>query len=150
MKIMRMAGVALFMALFVVLALFTTGAFAQSAHVNRADKSVTVQKATTVHTTAVRPFLGFRATRFAGFRARRVGFVGARRVGFVGVRRVGFRRWGGYYGWRHYRHWGHVYHRGNWGNWRGFHHFAVSAFSFAGCGGCFSSCFFENCGSGWW
>lgn len=117
MKTLRIAGVALFMALFMVMALFTTGAFAQGARVSQAGQSVVVQKAATVHTQAVRPFARFRATRFGGFR------------------RFGFRRFGfGNFGFGNF----------------GFNRFAFSPFSFAGCCDCFSSCFFSNCGFGWW
>jgi hypothetical protein len=104
---LRSAGAALIVALFVALALFTTGAFAQSARISKTSKSVTAHTAVIVHTHAVRPFGAFRTgsfrgigfRRFGGFRVRSFRGIGFRRFGGFrtrSFRRVGFRRFGGF------------------------------------------------------
>jgi hypothetical protein len=104
---LRSAGAALIVALFVALALFTTGAFAQSARISKTSKSVTAHTAVIVHTHAVRPFGAFRTgsfrgigfRRFGGFRVRSFRGIGFRRFGGFRVRSfrgIGFRRFGGF------------------------------------------------------
>ena len=104
---LRSAGAALIVALFVALALFTTGAFAQSARISKTSKSITAHSAVVVHTHAVRPFGGLRAGSFRGIGFRRFGGLRARSFRGIGFRRfgglrarsfrgIGFRRFGGF------------------------------------------------------
>lgn len=75
---LRCAGIAACMALFLALAVFTTGAFAQSAQANKAS-SASTHAATVVHTrAALRPF-GFRARAVnAGIRTFRARAISTR------------------------------------------------------------------------
>jgi hypothetical protein len=73
MKKVRSTGVALFVALFVALALFTTGAFAQSTQSDTTSKGVTAHTVVSVQAQALRPF-GFRRFHRRSFGFRRAGF----------------------------------------------------------------------------
>lgn len=173
------AGIALFIALCVALALLATGASAHSVHAGKTAQSITI------HTQVARPFggrafsarrfgvVGVRARRFgvAGIRARRFGVVGvrARRFGVVGIRARRFgvvgiraRRFGVVgirarrFGVARFARVGRVgFARVN--RFRSFRRFAgvsVRSSSFAGFGGrswngCCNSCCFGGCGFGW-
>lgn len=90
------AGAALFIALFLALALFATGAFAHSAQSSRMSSSATVHAVALVHTRTVRPFGAFRvnsvraigARPFGAFRVNRVRAIGVRPFGAFRVNRV--------------------------------------------------------------
>ncbi len=93
MRKVRSTGVALFVALFVALALFTTGAFAQSAQSDTTSKGVTAHTVVSVQAQALRPF-GFRRFHRRSFGFRRASFFRGSRFFRGGrfFRRAGFFR----------------------------------------------------------
>jgi hypothetical protein len=137
---LRSAGAALIVALFVALALFTTGAFAQSAQASKTSKSVTAHSAVIVHTHAVRPFGAFRVRSaraigvrsFGAFRTRAFGAFHTR----FRVRSFGFARFhrGARVYWHHRIH--RRYVRAASSYWNNCDDDSINVSSFAGFGGC--------------
>jgi hypothetical protein len=160
MRRLHSTGVALIVALFLALALFTTGALAHTVQAQRASREATVQHAEIAHTRALRPFGAFRVN---AFRVARIGFRsnfyrGARFYRAARFYRVArFYRAARFYGYAR-PYWGarvyraaRFYRYGR--SYRHYHHRSVyinvNAFSFAGDFGCGCDCCWSACGFAW-